>query len=119
MRKSIATLAVTLGLAGVIAPFNATAAHAAPECIGSVAVPPSYVCIVRRDLFQIDVTSGPVVHTVPFCALVICVGEQAIPLVDITVQDNEIVVLYYMNKCYYVGNGTVTTVDPVAGPADC
>jgi len=118
VKKRIATLVAASALAGVLSPLATTGASAAPECVGSPAIPETYACIVRRDLFTINVVPGPVVHTVPFCALVLCVAEQAIPLIDVQIQDDEIVVLYYLGKCYYVGNGTVTSSSG-ASPTDC
>jgi hypothetical protein len=118
VRKRIATLVAGLGIAGVLVPLGGTAQ--ASDCVGSSAFPATFACVIRRQLVGATVTPGPVLHTPPFCAEV-CLGEQAIQLLDINIDDHEITVVYYAGKCYYVGNGTITTrdatsIDPPACP---
>ena len=99
-------MAVGLSLAGVLGPFT-PAAHAA-ECVGVPAIPATYACIVRRDLVEPEINDDPVLN-VPETCVVVCIGEQQIPLIDVVVHDDEIVVVYYSGKCYYVGNFNVWT----------
>lgn len=106
MRKRFVSMALGLGLAAGLAPVGGAAQAA--ECVGLPAVPATFACVMRRDLVEPEVNDDPAL-VVPETCVVVCIDEQDVPLVDVVIHDDEIVVVYHNGKCYYVGNFTLTT----------
>lgn len=118
MKKRFAAMALGLGLVGALLPMAGTAQAA--ECVGLPAFPDTYACVIRRDLVQPEINADPV-FIFPETCIIVCIQEQRIPLIDVIVHDDEVVVVYYNGKCYYVGNNHVwtraaTSIDPPACP---
>jgi hypothetical protein len=112
MRKRVAGAFLSLGLGlGLAAVPLGPAAHAAPECAGVTLFPATSACVVRRDLVKVSTVDGAQVRVPQVCFVVTCTEERWITQPDVEVNDDEVVVLYYLGRCYYVGNAHVWWVD--------
>ena len=117
MGTRIAVTTAGLGLAAALVPLGSPA-HAA-ECVGAQGVPPTFVCVVRRDLVVIDSSDDPLVSTPTICVVLVCAPEDAIST-EPNIDGDEIAVLYHGGKCYYAGTGPEIVADATStSPPAC